>query len=211
MSGMFCNHLLSWVGQSFGKHSSSSLVCLLSATLYYNRANITHHLPHLRWNGRGREEVPVEGRKRWDGGRWEKGGEADRKRDRRDVVVRDWERLCLTSLHSITINHALKLAWRTVQVSLGVSTHHNIPLATSTHTHQSITPHTAHNDWLFWSRLKAVTPGLRWSPGANPFTNKICGTLMRCLSGLYFCRASVHQMTCNATERHYMNCLEVTP
>lgn len=68
-----------------------------------------------------------------------KGGEMD-------VVVRNWKHLCPTSLHSITIIHVLKLAWRTVQVSLGVSTHHSIPLATSTHTHQSITSHTAYND-----------------------------------------------------------------
>lgn len=154
MSGMFCNHFLSWVGPSFAKHSSSSLVCLLSATLLYNRTDTNHSLPHLRWNRRGKEEVPIEERKKWDSGRWAGGGERERETERKDVEVRNWGHFCLTSLHSITIIHALKLAWRTVQVSLGVSTHHNIPLATSPHTHQSITTHTAHNDWLFWSRIK---------------------------------------------------------
>lgn len=123
---MFCNHLLSRVGPSFAKHSSSSLVCLLSATLLYNHSEVIPPLPHLRWNRRHGEEVPIKEGKRWDSGWW--GGE----RERRVVLEGNWEHLCLASLHSITIIHALKLAWRTVRVSLGVSTLHSVPLAIST-------------------------------------------------------------------------------
>lgn len=65
---------------------------------------------------------------------------------KRDVAMRNWKHLCLTPLHSVSMNHALKPARRTVQVSLGFSIQHNIPLATFTHTHQSIRPCPAHLD-----------------------------------------------------------------
>lgn len=153
MSGIFFNHLLPWVGPSFAKHSSSSLVSCPSATVFYNRADMIHLLPHLRWKRQAGEEVPIEGRKRWDRRRWERKGERKRQKERK---TRQWEKqFCLTSLHSITINHGLKLAWRTVRVSLRVRTHHNIPLATSTHTHQSITPRTANNDWFIFKLAKS--------------------------------------------------------
>lgn len=78
MSRIFCNHLPSSVCPSFAKHSSSSLVCLLSASLLYNRSDINHPLPHLRWNRRGREDVPAVERK---------GVIEDEKNVERDVLV----------------------------------------------------------------------------------------------------------------------------
>lgn len=122
----------------------------------------------MRWGGSAKRGA---GKGEADEDERKVGKETGRKRERWDVVVRNWGggHLCLTSLHSITIIHALKLAWRTVQVSLGVSTNRNIPLATSTHTHWSIIPHTAHNDWLFWGWLKAVTPGAKVRPEGQSF------------------------------------------
>lgn len=62
-----------------------------------------------------------------------------RKRGRgREMVLRNKRHLYLTPVHSITIFHALKLAWRTVQVSLGVSSPHNIPLEASSRTQNQL-------------------------------------------------------------------------
>lgn len=142
-------------------------VCLLSATLLYNRTDINHPLPHLRLNRRGGEEVPKVERKRWDRRKCEKGVER-KKRCGSEKLGAFMPHFTVLHYH----NSCTEAGIENSGVSLGVKTHHNIPLATTTHFHQSITPHTAHNDWLVWSRLKAVTPGLRWSLRAHSFTKK---------------------------------------
>lgn len=131
MSGIFCNHVLISVCLSFEKHSSSSLR-FASDPSTHNYCDINHPLPHLRWKRRVGEELQRKQER-----------ESKKKKKRKKLWVFT---VCLTSLPSINIIHALKLAWRRVQGRPGVSSHHHIPLATSTHTHQSITPQAAHND-----------------------------------------------------------------
>lgn len=200
MSGMFCNHLLSWVGPSFAKHSTSFFACLLSTTLLDSRTDINHPLPHLRWNRRGGEKVPKEERKRWDRRKWEKGVEK-KKRCGSEKLGAFMPHFTVLNYH----NSCTEAGIENSEVSLGVNTHHNIPLAATTHFHQSITPHTAHNDWLFWSRLKAVTPGLRWSSRAHPFTKKHKESWWGGWVEFTFENVFVHQVTWNGTERYCMS------
>lgn len=159
MSGIFCNHVLTSVCPSFEKHSSSSLGFASDPSSlqlpWYKSPPTSFEMEKKswRWGGDCRESR-----------RWRMERRREKKRKKLGVFT-----VCLTSLHSINIMHALKLAWRRVQGRPGVSSHQYIPLATSTHTRQSITPQAAHNDWSFWSWLKAVTPRLRRDSRVSPF------------------------------------------